>query len=302
MNQIHQRKLGNVFPSIEDCVCNLNEMLFLKTGGHMRSILVKRLLTYQKLPLRDEQRLGTSILSRKNSNFFRMCLIPDRFIEQLIQNMKDLFVKDDLDEPKLKESFNKMFEVFTQKHKIEPIDMIAMLNTIRLHNYTFIFDSKRWFFCFSEETRVTHGRTRMMIKMENSLIFNKIKEMSRLLDQPRKDLVWLMYCDVFKDPRFFIYPRRIENFQLTIETSYDYWCKSIRWDEERKDFLSHCSSVFIRQPFFSAKQSKFASFMPNSFEDFIKQFFSSSIWSCKDEWRKELMEVKVCFVLDFNHH
>jgi hypothetical protein len=216
--------------------------------------------------------------------------------------MKALFVKDDLDEPKLKESFNQMFEVFTQKHNIEPFDMITMLNTIRLRNYTFTFDSKQWFFCFSEETRVTHGRTKMTVRMEFSLIASKINEMSRLLEPPKKDLLWLMYCPVFRDERFLIYPRKIENFHLTIETPYDYWCKSMKWEEIREqNFVKSCSDVFIRRPFFSEKQSRFG-IRAKSFEDFFKQFFSSSIHSCKDEWYEELREVRGSVVLVFNLH
>jgi hypothetical protein len=50
---------------------------------------------------------------------------------------------------------------------------------------------------------------------------------------------------------------KIPNFELTIEKDYQFWCDFLNWKTQRNTFLLKCKSEFIRQPFFSQKNTKF---------------------------------------------
>jgi hypothetical protein len=146
----------------------------------------------------------------------------------------------------------------------------------------FEHDSKNWTFCFSRETSLTSGKSKMTITVESSMIIGFFRTIIDRLDPIQHDLLFLMYRSILRKNE--VSPK-IPNFELTIEQDYQFWCDSLKWETERKTFLLNCKYQFIRQPYFSGKDTKFylnqlsrSSGYPSTPESFSEFFGRSYIW------------------------
>ena len=277
--------------SIEGCVSS-DFRRSLISRGKLCSLLIERFFRCMNLPFKDARRLGTISLFR--ANIFHLSLIPNQLCNQLVKQIKMLYRTDSLDDRSLIESFKQVLSEFHQRQDIKPIDIFAILNSLRKTELSFLEDSKVWTFCFSRETSIRCGMKRMTLSVTSTVMFNVFNHLYNLLDpkdiDPReKDLLSLMYLEIFRNPSFRIYPL-YQEFELTIEKPYSFWRDSMNWEIIRETKLIDCEQAFIRRPFFSKKNSKYFSFRPKSFTDFFSRLEYILLHSQTDDLR----------ILDFN--
>ncbi len=262
--------------SIEGCVCS-DFRRSLISRGKLCMILIQRLFTYMKLPFKCARKLGTITLFR--ANIFHLSLIPNQLCNQLVKQIKMLYRTDSLDDRALIESFKQILSRFHQRQDIKPINIFAILNSLRKTELSFLEDSKEWTLCFSRETSIRCGMKRMTLSVTSKLMFDVFNHLYYLLDpkdiDPReKDLFSMMYLEIFRNPRFTDPLSLSQGFEITIEKPYDFWCDLMNWEITRKNKLIDCAQAFIRRPFFSKKDSKYFSFTPKSFSHFFSRLQS----------------------------
>lgn len=262
--------------TIEDgkCVCS-DFRRSLISRGKLCMILIQKLFTYKKLLFKCARRLGTITLFR--ASIFHLSLIPNQLCNQLVKQTKRLYRTDSLNDQSLIESFKTVFCGFLQRQDIKPINIFAILNSLRKSKLSFLEDSKEWTLCFSRETSIWTGMKRMTLSVTSSLMFDVFNHLYYLLDpkdiDPReKDFFSLMYLEIFRNPMIMIYPLSFsQGFEITIEKPYDFWYDRMNWERNRETKLIDCAQSFIRQPFFSKKDSKYFSFTPKSFSHFFSR-------------------------------
>ncbi len=272
--------------SIERCVSS-DFRRSLISRGKLCVILIQRFFTYMKLPFKEARRLGTISLFR--ANIFHLSLIPNQLCNQLVKQIKMLYRTDSLNDRFLIESFKQILSRFHQRQDIKPINIFAILNSLRKKELSFLEDSKVWTFCFSRETSIGCGMKRMTLSVTSTVMFDVFNHLYYLLnpkdiDSREKDLFGLMYLEIFRNPRFRIYPP-YQGFEITIEKPYDFWCDLMNWEITRESKLINCAHAFIRQPFFSRKDSKYFSFTPKSFSHFFSRLQSILSYCQTDDLR-----------------
>jgi len=262
----------------------INVRVFLTTRG-LCSILLKKLFTTsnQKIVFKDARRLGTIALSRTHSLHFS--LFPNQLCNQLIWQIKTLYENDNLDNETLMEPFKKILQDFFQREDIARINIFAILNSLRKQGYGFWYDSKYWTVCFSDRAYLRLGKSNVRITVDSSIFFDIFRLIMNQLEPIQQDLLSLMYMTILRDPNHRVLPR-IQNFELTIERNYKFWCHSIRWETEREYFLGNCESAFIRQPFFSKKDSKY--YCTHTSLKSFRDFFRNSHIFYHDEFKAKI--------------
>ena len=220
--------------------------------------------------------------SSKQSVSLTLCEKPQKelFFSQLradlVQAMLSLYESDSLSIPTLNQIFKKILSDFSQRDDIPKIDIFAILNSLRkMREISFVHDSKNWTFCFSRETSLTYGKSKAIITVESSMIIGFFQPIiCRLGPIPiQQDLLFLMYKSILINHE--VSPKN-PNFELTIERDFEYWCDLLKWETERKEFLSKCN-YFYKQPFFSNSQAKAhikeyrssGLYFPRSFKEFF---------------------------------
>ena len=260
--------------SIGECVCS-DFRRSLISRGKLCMILIQKLFTYKKLHFKCARRLGTITLFR--ASIFHLSLIPNQLCNQLVKRTKILYRTDSLNDRSLIESFKQVLSGFHQRQDITPINIFAILNSLRKSKLSFLEDSKEWTLCFSRETSIECGMKMMTLSVTSTLMFNVFNHLYYLLDpkniDPReKDLFCLMHLEIFRNPMIRIYPLSLsQRFEITIEKPYDFWYDLMNWERNRETKLIDCAQSFIRRPFFSKKDSKYFSFTPKSFSHFFSR-------------------------------
>ena len=260
--------------SIGECVCS-DFRRSLISRGKLCMILIQKLFTYKKLHFKCARRLGTTTLFR--ASIFHLSLIPNQLCNQLVKRTKILYRTDSLNDRSLIESFKQVLSGFHQRQDITPINIFAILNSLRKSKLSFLEDSKEWTLCFSRETSIECGMKMMTLSVTSTLMFNVFNHLYYLLDprniDPReKDLFCLMHLEIFRNPMIGIYPLSLsQRFEITIEKPYDFWYDLMNWERNRETKLIDCAQSFIRRPFFSKKDSKYFSFTPKSFSHFFSR-------------------------------
>jgi hypothetical protein len=184
-----------------------------------------------------------------------LLVLITNLIVDLIQGMQSSYESDSLSVLTLNQIFKKILFDFSQRCDIPKVDTFAILNSLRkMDEIHFKHDSKNWTFCFSNETSLTSGKSKMIITVESSMIIGIFQKIIDLLDPIQKDLLFLMYRSILRERA--VSPK-IPNFELTIEQDYQFWCDYLKWETRRNTFLLNCKYEFIRQPFFSKKDTKF---------------------------------------------
>lgn len=202
----------------------------------------------------------------------------------LVQAMQLLYESDSLSIPTLNQIFKKNLSDFSQRDDIPKVDIFAILNSLRkMKEISFEHDSKIWTFCFSRETSLKFGKSKMTITVESSMIIGFFRTIIDSLPPVQQDLLFLMYRSILRKRE--VSPK-IPNFELTIEQDYEYWSNFLKWKTERNTFLLNCKYEFIRQPFFSKKDTKFYRdeltlksrypSTPESFQEFLGRSYISS--------------------------
>jgi hypothetical protein len=255
----------------------------LISRGKLCSLLIERFFRCMNLPFKDAHRLGTISLFR--ANIFHLSLIPNQLCNQLVKQIKMLYRTDSLDERSLIESFKQVLSEFHQRQDIKPIDIFAILNSLRKTELSFLEDSKVWTFCFFRETSIRCGMKRMTLSVTLTVMFDIFTHLYNLLDPMEKDLFGLMYLEIFRNPSFWIYPP-YQEFELTIEKPYSFWRDLMNWEKMRQKKLVDCANSFIRRPFFTKKNSRDFSFIPKSFTDFFSRLQFILLHSQTDDLRK----------------
>jgi len=274
--------------SIGVCVCS-DFRQSLISRGKLCMILIQRLFTCINLPFKGSCRHGTITLFR--ANIFHLSLIPNQLCDQLVKQIKILYRTDSLDDQTLIELFKQVLFGFLQRQNIKLIDIFTILNSLRKSKLSFLEDSKEWTLCFSKETSIRCGMKRMTLTVTSTLMFDVLNHLYNLLDpeavDPReKDLLSLMYLEIFSNPMFKIYPLSLsQGFEITIEKPYDFWYDHMNWEKNRETKLIACAKAFIRQPFFSKKNSIYFSFTPKSFTHFFLKLKSILLHSQTDDLR-----------------
>lgn len=246
----------------------------------------------------------------KSSHLFminKMSLLD--LIVDLINKMTSLYDTDLLSIPTLNQFFKKILSDFSQRCDIPKVDIFAILNSLRkMDEIPFEYDSKNWTFCFSNETSLTSGKSKMIITVESSMIIGIFQKIIDLLDPIQKDLLFLMYRSILRERA--VSPK-IPYFELTIHQNYQYWCDFLKWETERESFLINCKYQFIRQPYFSGKDTKFylnrlsrSSGYPSTPESFSHFFGRYYIWrkffqeNSNSDWNFEPMfnkSIDLCY-------
>jgi len=265
----------------------------LLSRGYLYSILVRRLLGYNGVIVRNLPRYLTRILSPSRNFFYTplsywFCQLK----AQLIKVIEDLYTRNHINVIYLETFFKGVLSAFSQISKLQIIDILAILNSFRKSKISFWMSSKEWSFSFSKETSITIGISNINLKIKYSIIEEIMLKLYNLLnpidsysreegtvpdprqtsnDSAQKDLICLMCLEVFRHGKFMIDPICSQGLQLSIDKPYEYWRKSLDWDKKRKDLLKDCAKRFIQQPYFSKKTSGWLLFVPESFcEFFIK--------------------------------
>jgi len=274
--------------SIEGCVSS-DFRQSLISRGKLCILLIEKFFTCMNLPFKGARRLGTISLFR--ANIFHLSLIPNDLCNQLVKQIKILYRSDALNDRSLMESFKQILSGFHQRQDIKPIDIFAILNSLRKTELSFLEDSKVWTFCFFRETSIRCGMKRMTLSVTLTVMFDVFNHLYYLLDPKdidsrEKDLFGLMYLEIFRNPSFRIYPPyQYQGFELTIEKPYDFWCDLMNWEITRENRLIDCANSFIRRPFFSKKNSKYFIFKPKSFTHFFSRLQSILSYSQTDDLR-----------------
>ncbi len=205
-------------------------------------------LTHQ--PSSSEQSVSLTLCENPQKKSILLQLIAD-----LVQGMQSSYESDSLSVLTLNQIFKKILYDFSQRSDIPKVDTFAILNSLRkMKEIPFKHDSKNWTFCFSKETSLTSGKSNMIITVESSMIIGLFRTIIDILDPIQQDLLFLMYRSILRERE--VSPK-IPNFELTIEKDYQFWCDFLNWKTQRNTFLLKCKSEFIRQPFFSQKNTKF---------------------------------------------
>ena len=215
----------------------------------------------------------------KSSHLFminKMSLLD--LIVDFIQEIKSLYDTDSLRVLTLNQNFKKILSDFSQRCDIPKVDTFAILNSLRkMDEIPFEYDSKNWTFCFSNETSLTSGKSKMIITVESSMIIGIFQKIIDLLDPIQKDLLFLMYRSILRERE--VSPK-IPNFELTIYQNYQYWCDYLKWETERESFLIKCKSKFICSTYLSKKDVKFYvkqssgyPSTPESFSEFFGRYY-----------------------------
>ncbi len=224
----------------------------------------------------SEQSVSLTLCEKPQKESILLELIAD-----LVQAMKSLYESDSLSSGTLKHIFNEILSKFYQRDDIPKIDIFAILNSLRkMREILFEHDSKIWTFCFSRETSLKFGKSKMTITVESSMIIGFFRTIIDCLDPIQQDMLSLMYRSILRKRD--VSPK-IPNFELTIEQDYQFWCDSLKWKTERVRFLLNCKYEFIRQPFFSKKDTKFYlgelsrssgyPSTPESFREFLGRYY-----------------------------
>jgi hypothetical protein len=192
----------------------------------------------------------------------------------IVEAIKSLYDSDSLNIMNLNDFFKNILSDFSQREDIPKIDIFAILNSLRkMREISFVHDSKKWTFCFSRETSLTYGKSKAIITVESSMIIGFFQPIICRLGPIQQDLLFLMYKSILINHE--VSPK-IPNFELTIEQDFEYWCDLLKWETERKKFLSKCNN-FYNQPFFSNSQAKThikeyqssGVYFPSSFQEFL---------------------------------
>jgi hypothetical protein len=274
---------------IEDQICSgLRKQLLSR--GSFYSILVRRLLGY------NGERVGNlpRHLSRNLSpsrNFFQtpMSYCFCRLKDQLIKGFEDTYLKKKINVRYLDAHFKCVLSDFAKISKLKIIDIIAVLNSFKQRKISFWMYSKEWSFSFSEETSINFGVSEIELTINSSIITEIMLSLYKLLrpddsyprkkaTDPRKkandlaqeDIIGLMCLEVFKHESFMVHPICLGGLQISIDKPYEYWHERLRWDK-REHLLKECAQRFIKQPYFSKKDSSYYFSVPESFCDFFIQ-------------------------------
>ncbi len=198
----------------------------------------------------SEQSVSSTLCQKPQKELFLNQLIAD-----LVQAIQLLYESDSLGIPTLNQAFKKNLSYFSQRDDIPKVDIFAILNSLRkMREISFEYDSKNWTLCFSTETSLTSGKSKMTITVESSMIIGFFRTIIDSLDPIQQDLLFLMYRSILRKRE--VSPK-IPKFELTIEQDYEYWFNFLKWKTERNTFLLNCKYEFIRQPYFSKKDTKF---------------------------------------------
>jgi hypothetical protein len=227
----------------------------------------------------SEQSVSLTLCEKQQKESILLQLIAD-----LVQGMQSLYESNSLSPVNLNQIFKKILSDFYQRDDIPKVDTFAILNSFRkMKEIPFEHDSKKWTFYFSKETSLTSGKTEMTITVESSMIIGIFRTIIDRLDPIQQDLLFLMYRSILRERE--VSPK-IPNFELTIEQDYQFWCDSLEWKTQRNKFLLKCKYEFIRQPFFSKKDTKFYldelsrssgyPFTPESFREFLGRYYIKS--------------------------
>ena len=190
------------------------------------------------------------------------------------------------DESTLYFSLRKIINAFFTRTDIQKIDIFAILNSLRkMNDISFEHDSKQFKYCFSTKTSLTVKESNISITIKSEIIFDFLRYIIDVLPPIQQDLIWLMYMGILIKHN--ISPQ-IPNFEMTIETNYQYWCNFIGWNESmRIKFLKECRDQLTRQPFFSKKDREHYSVYgklskklvyPSTPESFHEFFHRDYIW------------------------
>jgi hypothetical protein len=226
-------------------------------------------MTEQKEQPSSEQSVSLTLCKKPQKELFFSQLSAD-----LVQAMQLLYESDSLSIPTLNQIFKNILSDFSQRDDIPKIDIFAILNSLRkMREISFVHDSKNWTFCFSRETSLTYGKSKAIITVESSMIIGFFQPIICRLGPIQQDLLFLMYKSILINHE--VSPK-IPNFELTIEQDFEYWCDLLKWETERKKFLSKCNN-FYNQPFFSNSQAKThikeyqssGVYFPSSFQEFL---------------------------------
>ena len=218
------------------------------------------------------QSVSSTLCEKPQKKFLLNQLIAD-----LVQAMQSFYERDSLSIPTLNQIFKKILSDFYQRDDIPKIDIFAILNSLKkMKEIPFEHDSRNWIFCFSTETSLTSGKSKMTITVESSMIIGFFQTIIDRLVPIQQDLLFLMYTSILRKRD--VSPK-IPNFELTIEQDYEYWSNFLKWKTERDSFLLNCKYEFIRQPFFSKKDTKYYlgelsrssgyPYTPESFQEFL---------------------------------
>lgn len=227
----------------------------------------------------SEQSVSLTLCEKQQKESILLQLIAD-----LVQAMQSSYESDSLSVLTLNQIFKKILYDFSQRSDIPKVDTFAILNSLRkMREILFKHDSKNWTFCFSKETSLTSGKSNMIITIESSMIIGIFRTIIDRLDPIQQDLLFLMYRSILRERE--VSPK-IPNFELTIEQDYQFWYDSLEWKTQRNTFLLNCKYEFIRQPFFSKKDTKFYlgelsrssgyPFTPESFREFLGRYYIKS--------------------------
>jgi len=214
-----------------------------------------------------------------------------KLIADLVQVIQSLYDSDSLDNETLNETFQKILSDFNQRDDISKVDIFAILNSLRkIEEIPFEHDSKNWTFCFSRETSLTSGKSKMTITVKSSMIIGFFRTIIDCLNPIEQDMLSLMYMSVLRKHE--VSPKN-PKFELTIEQDYQFWCDSLKWETERTTFLLNCKYQFIRQPYFSGKDTKYYlnqlsrssgyESTPESFREFFGRSYISEIKCLREE-------------------
>jgi len=244
-------------------------------------VKIKHFLCVQKISEQPSSKQSVSLTLCENP---QKVLFFSQLTADLVQAMQSLYENDSLSIPTLKQIFEKILFDFYQRDDIPKVDIFAILNSLRkMTEIPFEHDSKIWTFCFSRETSLKFGKSKMTITVESSMIIGFFRTIIDRLDPIQQDMLSLMYRSILRKRE--VSPK-IPNFELTIEQDYEYWSNFLKWKTERNTFLLNCKYEFIRQPYFSKKDTKFYRdeltlksrypSTPESFQEFLGRSYISS--------------------------
>ena len=189
----------------------------------------------------------------------KLMILLDELIDKLNKRIQLLYNSPDIFDAKtLYWALRKIINAFFTRTDIQKIDIFAILNSLRkMNDISFEHDSKQFKYCFSTKTSLTVEGSKITITIESEIIFDFLIYIIDVLPPIQRDLIWLMYMDILRKHN--ISPQ-IPNFEMIIETNYQYWCNFIGWNESmRIGFLKECRDKLTRQAFFSKKHTKYYS-------------------------------------------
>ena len=182
-------------------------------------------------------------------------------IQLLIENIKLLYSENSLNTSNLEKSIKNILKEFCEKKDIKPIDIFAILNSLRKNSpVLFEMNSTSSSFQFLVgETTLTIGKSSNIITINSNLIIERLEIITSCLTPIQQDFINLMYVGVYN---LFIPDEFKGNFDMSVDCSYDSYMKSYRdrgttWENQRTEILPKCILLIIKRYRVTNKQHSY---------------------------------------------